>query len=287
MQIAVRHLNYIYAPATPFERQALYDICFEIPFGTYTAIIGKTGSGKSTLIQLLSGLLTPSSGEMEIGGVRVDATSKSLQGLRDQVGLVFQYPEHQLFAETVAKDVAFGPSNQGLSEEEVWQRVEESLTQVELPRELWHRSPFQLSGGQMRRVAVAGVLAMKPKVLILDEPTAALDPIGKKHLLQTIYRLHQMQGFSIIHVTHDMEEAAMYADQLLVLSEGRVVLFGTPENVFQQTELLLSLGLDVPEAVKWVNRLNQSITPSLPKTLFTAEQLAEELIRRRERKHHE
>ncbi|WP_044641907.1 energy-coupling factor transporter ATPase [Risungbinella massiliensis] len=281
MQIVVKNINFTYGPNTPFERQALMGIDFSLPASTYTAIIGHTGSGKSTLIQLLSGLLTPTSGTIQMGEIVVDHKSKSLQDLRNLVGMVFQYPEHQLFAETVKKDVAFGPMNQGLSEEEVESRVLVALERVGLPSSLWERSPYQLSGGQMRRVAIAGVLAMKPQVLILDEPSAGLDPIGKSHLLEMIYSLHQQEGFAVLHVTHDMNEAAQYADQMLVLAEGKLVLSGKTEILFQQDETLQSLGLDIPKSVQWVDKLNQKISSPLPRSLFTVEQVAEELMKRK------
>lgn len=285
MQIVAKNINFTYAPKTPFERHAIVGMDFSLPASSYTAIIGHTGSGKSTLIQLLSGLLAPTSGSIQMGDVVVDQNSKSLQDLRDLVGMVFQYPEHQLFAETVKKDVAFGPMNQGLSEEEIESRVVELLQRVGLPTSLWERSPYQLSGGQMRRVAIAGVLAMKPQVLILDEPSAGLDPIGKAHLLEMIYSLHQQEGFSVLHVTHDMNEAAQYADQMLVLADGQLVLSGTTESVFQQDETLRLLGLDVPESVRWVDQLNKHLSNPLPRTLFTVDQVAKELIKRKKERH--
>lgn len=280
MQIAVKDVKYIYSPNTPFEKLALRDINFQVPQGTYTAIVGKTGSGKSTLIQLLSGLLIPSSGTIQIGDVIVDEKSKNLQPLRKQVGMVFQYPEHQLFAETVEKDVAFGPTNQGLSAEEIRERVYESLEQVQLPKQLWTRSPFQLSGGQMRRVAIAGILAMKPKVLLLDEPTAGLDSQTREHLLKLIATLYKEAGLTVIHVTHDMEEAAVYADQIIVLSEGRIAMADSPTEIFSNKEQLLQIGLDIPRALQWVDRINRYLDRPLPKTIFTVDQMAEAIASR-------
>ncbi|MGN7471734.1 energy-coupling factor transporter ATPase [Brevibacillus sp. SAFN-007a] len=283
MQITFDQVSHIYAQGTPFERVALHDISFTIPSGSFVGIIGQTGSGKSTLIQHLNGLLLPSAGTITLGDTVITSKQRLPHAQRRNIGLVFQYPEHQLFEETVAKDVAFGPSNFDLPEAMVEARVREALEIVGLDYEtIKDRSPFHLSGGQMRRVALAGVLAMQPKVLVLDEPTAGLDPMGRQAILEAIYRIHQEQKLTTLLVTHSMEEAARYADYLLVLAQGTVALQGRPDEVFMQAERLRELALDVPETVAFVSRLNQLLPDkdSLPNSVYREEELIAHLLER-------
>ncbi|MBA4495919.1 energy-coupling factor transporter ATPase [Paenactinomyces guangxiensis] len=281
MEILIEGLSHVYMPGTPFSRQALSDIHMQIKSGSFVAILGPTGSGKSTLIQLISGLMRPTRGKIHAGPHVVTGEAKNNYLLRQHIGVVFQYPEHQLFEETVAKDIAFGPRNQGLTETEIIERVDLAMKWVGLPPELAGRSPFQLSGGQMRRVAIAGVLAMQPDVLILDEPTAGLDHQGQQNLLETIHRLHQERRFTVIMVTHNMDEAARYAEYLYILSEGRCVLGGAPADIFSQREKLMDLKLDLPELTKLVFQLNQKLDPPLPSHLFHPDELERELLARK------
>jgi len=283
MQITFDQVSHIYGKGTPFERVALQDISLTIPSGSFVGIIGQTGSGKSTLIQHLNGLLTPSSGRILLGDVVITPSKRLPHAQRRDIGLVFQYPEHQLFEETVAKDVAYGPLNFDLPEAMVESRVRESLEVVGLDYEsIKDRSPFHLSGGQMRRVAIAGVLAMQPKVLVLDEPTAGLDPAGRKAILEGIHRIHVEQGLTTLLVTHSMEEAARYADYLLVMAGGQVVLQGKPDEIFMQAERLRALSLDVPETVAFVSSLNQLLPgeANLQSSLYREEDLIAHLLER-------
>lgn len=283
MQITFDQVSHIYGKGTPFERLALKEVSLTIPSGSFVGIIGQTGSGKSTLIQHLNGLLSPSSGRIVLGDVVITPTQRLPHARRRDIGLVFQYPEHQLFEETVAKDVSFGPLNFDLPMEMVESRTRESLEVVGLDYDtVKDRSPFQLSGGQMRRVAIAGVLAMQPKVLVLDEPTAGLDPAGRKAILEGIHRIHRQQGLTTLLVTHSMEEAARYADYLLVMSAGQVVLQGTPGEVFTQGDLLKKLSLDVPETVAMVSQMNQCLPEDeqLPRSLYREEALIDHLLTR-------
>lgn len=283
MEILIEGLTHVYHPDTPFQREALHDVSLRISSGSFVGILGPTGSGKSTLIQLISGLMRPTGGRIQVGSHLVTRESKHLSSLRQHVGVVFQYPEHQLFAETVSKDIAFGPKNQGLSEAEIELRVKQAMNWVGLSPELADRSPFQLSGGQMRRVAIAGVLAMQPEILVLDEPTAGLDPQGQHELLETIYQLHRERHFTVILVTHHMDSAAKYADYLYILSNGRCVMEGTPKEVFSQREKLKEVQLDLPEVSKLVHLLNQKLTPPLPSHLFSLDELVRELLARKQR----
>ncbi|SEN61486.1 energy-coupling factor transporter ATPase [Lihuaxuella thermophila] len=281
MEILIEGLSYVYMPDTPFSRQALNDVSLRIPSGTFAAILGPTGSGKSTLIQLIGGLIRPTAGKIQVGPHAVHHNSKSGSSLRKHVGVVFQYPEHQLFAETVGRDIAFGPKNQGLTQGEIDERVRLAMQWVGLSPELAERSPFQLSGGQMRRVAIAGVLAMQPDVLVLDEPTAGLDSRSGRELLETIYQLQRERRFTVILVTHDMDEAARYADFLYILSDGRCAESGPPAQVFSQPEKLREYKLDLPEISKLVLRLNERLNPPLPLTIFRLEELERELLTRK------
>jgi energy-coupling factor transport system ATP-binding protein len=252
LDITIKNLEHRYQARSPFERLALYDINVTIKEGTYVSIIGHTGSGKSTILQHLNGLLKPTKGSIQIGDhmIKAGKKKKDLKSVRKSVGIVFQFPEHQLFEETVEKDIAFGPMNFGVSEEDAFTKARQSLEIVGLPESILQKSPFDLSGGQMRRVAIAGVLAMGPEVLVLDEPTAGLDPKGRKEIMDLFYRLHKEQNLTIILVTHSMEDAAKYSDEIIVMHKGTVEMSGTPREVFSKSEKLLSLGLDLPETVK-------------------------------------
>jgi energy-coupling factor transport system ATP-binding protein len=283
MQITFDQVSYTYGKGTPFERVALHNVSLTIPSGAFVGIIGQTGSGKSTLVQLLNGLLEPTSGKITIGDIVLTSSRRFPHARRKDVGLVFQYPEHQLFEETVVKDVCFGPLNFNLPKEMAEARAREALEVVGLDYEaIKDRAPFQLSGGQMRRVAIAGVLAMQPKVLILDEPTAGLDPGGRKAILEGIHRIHREQQLTTLLVTHSMEEAARYADLLLVMAEGRVVLQGSPAEVFAQTDKLRELSLDVPQTVAFLSLFNQRVTDKdkLPASLYREEELIAHLLER-------
>ncbi|MBR3182868.1 MAG: energy-coupling factor transporter ATPase [Firmicutes bacterium] len=256
MSIKVTKLNHIYDKGMPTEQKALTDVSFEIADGELVGIIGHTGSGKSTLLQHLNGLLKASSGSIEIGGTDITRPGVSMVEIRKKVGLVFQYPEYQLFEVSVAKDVAYGPGNLGLSQEEIDQRVREAIALVGLDYEkVKDRSPFELSGGQKRAVAIAGVVAMKPEVLILDEPTAGLDPRAHKDILRMIREVHEKTGNITILVSHNMGDVAEMADKVMVIDGGKLVIMGTPEEVFSQGELLKSVGLDLPPITEFCNEL--------------------------------
>ena len=242
-------------------------------------IVGHTGSGKSTLVQHLNGLLKPTSGQVLVDGEDMNGENVNRRRIRQKVGLVFQYPEYQLFEETIAKDIAFGPKNQGLSEEEIDQRVRRAMAHVHLDYDKYaERSPFDLSGGQMRRVAIAGVLAMEPKVLILDEPAAGLDPRGRERILGMLQELHREGGVTIVMVSHSMDDCARLATRMIVMSKGELVLTDTPRNVFRQADLMRSIGLGVPEAAELCGRL-RAAGLQLPDDLFTQEELHDHLLR--------
>lgn len=256
MSIKVEHLNHIYDEGLPTEQIALEDISFEIEDGKILGVIGHTGSGKSTLLQHLNGLLKPNSGEITIGDIEITRPGVSMVEVRKKVGLVFQYPEYQLFEETVAKDVAFGPKNLGLSDEEIEKRVKDAITIVGLDYELVKdRSPFELSGGQKRAVAIAGVVAMMPDVLILDEPTAGLDPKSHNEVLDMVKKTHEVTGNITILVSHNMSDIADLSDKVLVIDSGKMVTIGTPEEVFSKDELLKSVGLEIPPITSFCNKL--------------------------------
>ena len=256
MDIRFNEVNFAYQANTPFETRALFDVNFNIPSGKYTAIIGHTGSGKSTILQHLNALLKPTSGTVELGDRVVDSetSNKDLKPLRQKVGIVFQFPESQLFEETVEKDIAFGPKNFGVSEEEANQLAKETLKIVGLPEEVLHKSPFDLSGGQMRRVAIAGVLAMQPEVLVLDEPTAGLDPKGRFEMMEMFAQLQREKGITIVLVTHQMNDVSDYADYVIVCEKGTVVKTGTPE-VFADAAWLQEKQLGLPSTVQFVEKL--------------------------------
>lgn len=256
MGITLKNVSYTYQAGTPFEGRALFDINLEIKDGSYTAFIGHTGSGKSTIMQLLNGLNVPTEGSVTIDDKVITATSKNkdIKSIRQKVGLVFQFPESQLFEETVLKDVAFGPQNFGVSEENAEKLAREKLAMVGIKEEFFDKNPFELSGGQMRRVAIAGILAMEPQVLVLDEPTAGLDPKGRKELMTLFKDLHQ-SGMTLVLVTHLMDDVADYADFVYVLEAGKLVLSGKPKDVFQDVDFLESKQLGVPKITKFADRL--------------------------------
>ncbi len=255
MAIEIKELSYIYSQGTPYEKHALNGVNLTIEQGEFIGLIGHTGSGKSTLIQHLNALLKPTSGSVVIDGLSIFEEKTSKKAIRQQVGLVFQYPEHQLFELTVYKDVAFGPKNMGLEDDEIHERVIEALKKVGLEEEIYEKSPFELSGGQKRRVAIAGVLAMKPHILILDEPTAGLDPYGRDEILNEIKRMHLQENMTIILVSHSMEDIANYVERIIVMDGGSVILQGDKYKVFKEVELLERIGLGVPQVAKICNEL--------------------------------
>ena len=273
--IKAENVNYIYQQGMPFERQALYDVNIEIEDGSLVALIGHTGSGKSTLIQHFNALVKPTSGKIIINGIDVTAPKADLRLVRKTVGLVFQYPEHQLFEETVYKDIAFGPKNMGFSDEEIDKRVRESAALVGLKEKHLTRSPFDLSGGQKRRVAIAGVLAMNPNVLILDEPTAGLDPKGRDEILATIKKLHEEnKEMIIIIVSHSMEDVAKTAERVIVMNDGHVEMQGTVAEVFAQAEHLQKIGLNVPQVTLLTDKLRLA-GYDLPEHIYTVKYAAD------------
>ena len=257
MSIKIEHLNYVYSAGTAYEKQALKDICLEIPHGEFVGIIGHTGSGKSTLIQHLNGLLKAIDGALYYNGENIYAEGYNMKELRSQVGLVFQYPEHQLFEVDVLSDVCFGPRNQGFSKEECEERAREALKLVGLKEKYYQSSPFELSGGQKRRAAIAGVLAMKPKVLILDEPTAGLDPKGRDDILDQIAYLHKKSDLTVILVSHSMEDIAKYADRIIVMNHGSVMYNDTPKKVFAHYKELEEVGLAAPQVTYIMHELKE------------------------------
>ena len=257
MSIICDHVNYIYSRGTSDEIHALKDVSFQIGDGEFVGIIGATGSGKSTLIQHLNGLLKATSGHIYIDGEDIYDDDYSMKKLRSRVGLVFQYPEHQLFEETVLKDVCFGPKNQGLSNAEAEMRAYEALESVKMGDDCYDVSPFDLSGGQKRRVAIAGVLAMKPKILILDEPTAGLDPEGREEILGLLKNLHDEQGITVILVSHSMEDMADHAERLLVMDRGSIIMNGSPVEVFMNADILEDVGLSVPQVTAVLREMRQ------------------------------
>ena len=256
MGIALENVSFTYQEGTPLASTALSDISLTIEDGSYTALIGHTGSGKSTILQLLNGLLVPSQGSVRVFDTLITSTSKNkdIRQIRKQVGLVFQFAENQIFEETVLKDVAFGPQNFGVSEEDAEQIAREKLALVGIDESLFDRSPFELSGGQMRRVAIAGILAMEPAILVLDEPTAGLDPLGRKELMNLFKKLHQ-SGMTIVLVTHLMDDVAEYANQVYVMEKGRLVKGGKPSDVFQDVVFMEEVQLGVPKITSFCKRL--------------------------------
>ena len=270
MGITLKNISYTYQAGTPFEGPALFDVNLEVKTGSYTALIGHTGSGKSTILQLLNGLLTPSSGSVLIDDIEITAASinKDIKQVRKKVGLVFQFAESQVFAETVLEDVAFGPQNFGVSKEEAERVAREKLLLVGISEDLFVRSPFELSGGQMRRVAIAGILAMEPEVLVLDEPTAGLDPLGRKELMELFSHLHN-DGMTIVLVTHLMDDVANFADTVYVMEKGRLIRSGNPKDIFQDVDFMENIQLGVPKITKFAQNMVQKglRLPSLPITI--------------------
>lgn len=275
--IKIENLNYIYQPKTPNERQALFDINIEIPTGMVTAIIGHTGSGKSTLVQQLNMLLKPTSGRIYIDGVEITAQKADMTLLRKKVGMVFQYPEHQLFEETVYKDIAFGLKNQGVKE--IDSCVKKAMQLVGLGMEYEEKSPFELSGGEKRRVAIAGVIAMEPSVLVMDEPAAGLDPKGRAEILLMLKRLHEKNPqMTIIFVSHSMEDVAKTADNVIVMNKGRIAMQGTVPQVYSRSEELCDMELNVPQITRVVQKLIKAGYP-LDKNIYTVEAAVNEIVK--------
>ena len=282
MDIRFKQVGFAYQAGTPFEMRALHDVTFSVKDGSYVAIIGHTGSGKSTILQHLNALLKPTEGLVELGDKTINSTTgnKDLKPLRKKVGIVFQFPEAQLFEETVEKDIAFGPKNFGVSEEEALKIAAEVVKTVGLPEEVLKKSPFDLSGGQMRRVAIAGVLAMKPEVLVLDEPTAGLDPKGRLEMMEMFYKLNKEQNMTIVLVTHQMNDVSDYADHVIVIESGNVVKEGSPKEVFSDASWLLEKQLGVPTTLAFVEKLKEKgwSTDKMPLTL---DELADAIIEER------
>ncbi|MFX3624241.1 MAG: energy-coupling factor ABC transporter ATP-binding protein [Ectobacillus sp.] len=280
MDIIFQKVEHRYQYKTPFERLAIYDVNLSFQSGKYYAIIGHTGSGKSTVIQHLNGLLQPTSGTVQAGEYTISPQKKEkkLKPLRQRVGVVFQFPEHQLFEETVEKDICFGPLNFGMNEEAAKEKAREALLMVGLPEELLTKSPFELSGGQMRRVAIAGVLVMEPEVLVLDEPTAGLDPRGQGELMDMFYKLHKEKGLTVILVTHNMEDAARYADDIIVMDKGTVFLEGSPEEVFSHADKLEAIGVSLPVSLQYKRLLEEKLGVEICASPLTLEDLAEEMV---------
>ena len=275
--IKVSGLRHVYSAGTPFEKVAIDNINIEIPHGQFVGLIGHTGSGKSTFIQHLNALLKPTSGTVTVDGENINADKISAKNVRHKVGLVFQYPEYQLFEETVYADIAFGPKNMGLSATEIDERVREAAHFVGVTDEQFEKSPLELSGGQKRRVAIAGVIAMRPGVLILDEPTAGLDPAGCEQILRNICDYHTQTGSTVIIVSHSMDDVARLADRLVVFNHGAIRFDGTPEEVFSQPEELRSIGLAVPAATELAMELKK-LGLKLPNSIYTNEQLEKALV---------
>ena len=259
MSLVLENVTYIYGEGGLEESKALDNVSLSVPDHSFVGLVGHTGSGKSTLVQLMNGLLKPSTGRVLVDGFDLADKSKEVRERRKQVGLVFQYPEYQLFEETIAKDIAFGPKNQGLNEDEQIERVKEAMALVDLDYETWKdRSPFELSGGQKRRVAIAGIVAMRPRYLILDEPTAGLDPLGRDHILESIYQLYQKSDMSIILVSHSMDDVARFANYMIVMNKGTKVTEGRTEDVFAQADLLESIHLGIPSVMALLRALKKN-----------------------------
>lgn len=278
MIIDIKNLNYIYNPGTPFEKKALDNINLQINEGDFIGLIGHTGSGKSTLVQHLNGLMKPSSGRIIVDGIDLTNKDSSLREIRQRVGLVFQYPEHQLFEESIYKDIAFGPKNLGLKDMELDERVRSSMELVGLDYELLKdRSPFELSGGQKRRVAIAGVIAMKPKVLVLDEPTAGLDPAGRDEILNEIKSLYEKEGITIVLVSHSMEDVARLVNRILVMDKGRLVMDGATREVFKRASELEEIGLGIPQITRFMRSFNDKVS-NIKTDILTVEEAKEEIM---------
>jgi len=276
--LKIDDLTHVYGAGTPFERNAIEHIDLSVMPGEFMGIIGHTGSGKSTFIQHLNGLLKPTSGHIYLDGQDIWEKPREIRRVRFQVGLVFQYPEYQLFEETIYKDIAYGPKNMGLSSEEIDRRVRQSAAFVGIDEDLLERSPFELSGGQKRRVAIAGVLAMEPKILVLDEPSAGLDPRGRESILAQLHAYHRERGTTILLISHSMEEVARNAERIVVLNDGRKYMEGTPREVFARAAELEAVGLDVPQVTKIAGELVRRGLPIDP-SVYTVEELEAQLLR--------
>lgn len=270
MILELKNVSYVYGSGTAFQKKAVDGVSAGIREGSITGLIGHTGSGKSTLVQLMNGLLTPTEGQVLLEGKDIFADQKKLREVRFQVGLVFQYPEYQLFEETVAKDIAFGPKNMKLSPEEIKERVENAARFVGLAPELMQKSPFELSGGQKRRVAIAGVMAMRPKLLILDEPASGLDPAGREEIFSGLDRYRRETGATVLIVSHSMEDMARWAEDILVMADGKLLFSGSRDEIFRHADTLCSVGLDVPQITHLVNRLREK-GYDLPDNIYTVE----------------
>ena len=279
MSIVIEQLNYVYMAGGPYETKALSNVNLTIRDGEFIGLIGHTGSGKSTLVQHLNGLIMPTSGRVLVDGMDLKDKATDRRAIRQRVGLVFQYPENQLFEETVEKDIAFGPKNLGLDEQEIARRVKDAMRRVALDYDKLHdRSVFELSGGQMRRVAIAGVLAMEPQVLVLDEPCAGLDPRGREEILGLIKKLHEEAGTTIVMVSHSMDDVASLAERVIVMNHGEIVMDGAPRDVFSCGEELRGMGLDVPQAVQLASKL-RARGFDIPEGVYRIEEVREAILR--------
>lgn len=276
-ELKLSHVSYVYGAKTPFEKLALDDISLTFESGVVTGLMGHTGSGKSTLVNMLNGLLRPDSGTVYLDGVDIWAEPKKIRNVRFRVGLVMQYPEYQLFDETVRADIAFGPKNMGLTESEIRERVIEAVRFVGLDEALLDKSPFELSGGQKRRAAIAGVIAMRPDVLVLDEPAAGLDPLGRESILTRIRDYSRESGVTVIIVSHSMEDMAVYCDRVAVMSDGKLIMTGTREEIFRRRDELLAVGLGVPLVTDVVHELRR-LGVTLPDDIFTVEGAKEAIL---------
>ncbi|MBE5816205.1 MAG: energy-coupling factor transporter ATPase [Clostridiales bacterium] len=285
MSVEIKNLSHVYMPGSPFEIRAVDDVSFDVRDGEFFGIIGHTGSGKSTLIQHLNGLLLPTGGSVKVNGYEISTEKKELKEIRRLVGMVFQYPEYQLFEDTVEKDVAFGPKNQGLSRDEIEHNVKESIEDVGLDFDkVRNMSPFELSGGQRRRVAIAGVLAMKPEVIIFDEPTAGLDPGGRELIYREIQQIKEKRGATVILVSHNMDDIARFADRIAVMDKGRLVCATTPKELFADEKHLEDLHLDLPQLTSFAHNLNKKGGFSIPDGIFEIEDMKNAVIQAVRRK---
>jgi len=278
MSIEIKDLCHVYSKGTTFAKSALNNVNLTIDKGDFVGLIGHTGSGKSTLVQHLNSLLKPTSGQIFVDGEDVNADKSRLKAIRSKVGLVFQYPEHQLFDMTVYKDVSFGPKNAGLSEDEIKERVETALSLVGIAPELWEKSPFELSGGQKRRVAIAGVLAMRPEVLVLDEPAAGLDPRGRDEILGKVKRMHDTLGITVILVSHSMEDIARLVNRILVINKGEIVLSGTPTEIFSKVDELEAIGLSTTQSA-YIARDLRAKGFALPHDIFSVDAVVDAVLK--------
>ncbi|MBE7052797.1 MAG: energy-coupling factor transporter ATPase [Ruminococcaceae bacterium] len=278
MSITIKNLTHIYSASSPFERVALSDVNLTIKDGDFVGLIGHTGSGKSTLIQHFNGLIMPNEGSVIVDGEDICQKGYNLKNVRKKVGIVFQYPEYQLFEETVYKDIAFGPKNMGMSDDEIDKTIHEVIKMVGLKEKHLEKSPFELSGGQKRRVAIAGVLAMNPKILVLDEPTAGLDPKGRDDILDTIKKIHEKKGTTVVLVTHSMEDIVKFAKTIIVMNDGKVLMHESTEKVFSDSDFLENIGLNVPQITQFANKLKEKGI-DLGKNIFTVEDAKDAIIK--------